>query len=702
MLLAAVLLLGIFSGCGDRTDQEQEGQNVTVPAETETVVPETVPADGNPDDVTCKGTYTAEGNDNAVVASVSGRELTNSALRAYYWLEVEQYRQENHAEAPDFDRPLDVQVCQIDDSVASWQQYFLKRALNAWHSAQALVLQGIEEGVPTEPAYKPNEKNHAEYLTEKPATKWLYGYNKSYEPNEVHQAYLDSLPQRLSDLAAEKGYADGETMAREAMGTTLEQLNAAAELYNRGYMFFTSLGYDIEATQEEVEAEFANRKAEYEALGITETSGKYVDIRQILVRPKSTGSGMHIPDEPDAAADAATEETVVPAEPPVEIAADGTVTCTQDQWEACRLEAEALVAEYNNILKKTVYNALKATNEATFAELANEKSEDSGSRLNGGSYRNIRKGQLAEELDSWCFDEARLPGDMTVIRTRYGYHVLYFCASREIWYAEAEKNAVAQKQAALISTAREKYPMKVDYSAITLSAVNAEGEGISASDVLYADIAHERFPVVPLFLQQDYPDTKYGAFKITSHGCGITALAMLASYMADDDMYPPRMCEAYEDYVYVTGTDGMLFVNAPAEMGFYLKERTWEWRDAYAALEEGHIVVVVQHKGYWTRGGHYLVLEKLLEDGRIKVRDSNIYNYGRLHDHKIDSFAWNTITPKGMSYWIFEDKVTYIPACIRCGNEEGMTDSPMTEDYYCEKCRPAMLRRETYLDRSGR
>ena len=50
-------------------------------------------------------------------------------------------------------------------------------------------------------------------------------------------------------------------------------------------------------------------------------------------------------------------------------------------------------------------------------------------------------------------------------------------------------------------------------------------------------------------------------------------------------------------------------------------------QEAKEALENGHLVVSVQHPGYWTRGGHYIVCESINEEGKVQVRDSNIYNY---------------------------------------------------------------------------
>ena len=315
----------------------------------------------------------------------------------------------------------------------------------------------------------------------------------------------------------------------------------------------------------------------------------------------------------------------------------------------------------------------------------------------------MKPGQLTEILDEWCFDGSRQSGDTTILRTPYGIHILYFSGSCDEAFAAAQADVITEKDAITIRFSRNAFPMTVDYSAIVLGTP-ADSAGIDASrEILYPDIAHQRFPDVPLYLQQDYPDTMYGYFKIVTHGCGITTMAMLASYMADDALTPPIMCERYSDYSFATGTDGSLFNEAPAEMNFYLIKKSFNWKEAKAAMEEGYLVVCVQQKGYWTRGGHYLVLEKLLPDGRVQVRDSNIFNYGRLHDHRQDSFTWGCITPAGMAYWIYDYKRVSIPACWRCGDEttEGLVPGLMEGDYTCEKCVKAQLRRNNFLTLSA-
>jgi len=633
-----LVMMLVLSGCGQKKDDFTEKTELSVPA-TEETVPATVPADGNPNDATCKGSYTGT-TANSVVATSGSAKLTGEELQVWYWAEVAQYRQENKEIAPDFEQPLDTQVCEIDSSVNSWQQYFLKRALSSWHGAQALVQHSKDVPLVTEEAYQPNLANYEKYMTGMPATEVLYGYHSHYRPNSMHQAYLDAIPQMLEDLAQTKGYADSKTMAAEAFGASAQALEAFTDSYNRGYMYFTHLSHYIEPTTEELDTYFAEHPSADAA------EGTIVGFRQILLVPEEGDTG----------------------------------------WAAGEEEAQRILKEWQKAAPCT---------EATFGEMAHKYTQDPGTAVNGGRYQGIRKGQMTKVIEDWCFDPVRQVGDTVILRSDVGVHILYFSGSKTIGREEAEQDYYRQKQNALIAQAKEAYPMKVTYSAITLE--DAQGL-VSNGDLLYPDIAHERFPEVPLYLQQDYPKTMYGGFKITTNGCGITSFAMVASYLADDELTPPEMCALYGRYSHKNGTDGMIFNKESAVLGFYLREKTYDNRVALEALEKGHLVVSIQHPGYWTRGGHYIVCESMNEDGLIQVRDSNIYNYFRVRTHKEDTHKWGNITAAGSGYWVFDYKITRIPACSRCGAPEGITESLLNQEYICEKCDPAILRRSTYLD----
>ena len=79
--------------------------------------------------------------------------------------------------------------------------------------------------------------------------------------------------------------------------------------------------------------------------------------------------------------------------------------------------------------------------EENFAETAKKYSVDS-SAANGGLYENVFKGQMVTEFEDWCFDPARKAGDSEIIKTSYGYHIMYFSGVAEEYYDYMVDSAV--------------------------------------------------------------------------------------------------------------------------------------------------------------------------------------------------------------------------------------------------------------------
>ena len=87
----AVVIALILGGKGGSNPGETTAPST--PAATNPAVAMTVPADGNPDDVTCQGSYSAEEKElkkqgDKVVATMGDAKLTNSELQVYYWMQV--------------------------------------------------------------------------------------------------------------------------------------------------------------------------------------------------------------------------------------------------------------------------------------------------------------------------------------------------------------------------------------------------------------------------------------------------------------------------------------------------------------------------------------------------------------------------------------------------------------------------------------
>lgn len=74
--------------------------------------------------------------------------------------------------------------------------------------------------------------------------------------------------------------------------------------------------------------------------------------------------------------------------------------------------------------------------EEHFAELATENSTDTGSKDNGGLYEAVEPGQMVDAFNSWLFKEGHKAGDYGIIKTDYGYHVMYMVGDN-ISYREA-------------------------------------------------------------------------------------------------------------------------------------------------------------------------------------------------------------------------------------------------------------------------
>lgn len=144
VVAVVILALAVLLGVKDNAQEEDVVPAVTEEATTETTAetePPTVPADGNPDDASCKGTYYADDEAvvaarDTVVATAGDHELTLSQLQVFYWMEVRNFLTQYGSYAAyfglDYTQSLDTQVCPLTEETRTWHQYFLETALYTW------------------------------------------------------------------------------------------------------------------------------------------------------------------------------------------------------------------------------------------------------------------------------------------------------------------------------------------------------------------------------------------------------------------------------------------------------------------------------------------------------------------------------------------------------------------------------------------
>lgn len=168
VVLVAALIALVVSSLGGKDAEPAEETETVLPSETQQTEPTeetveyTIPADGNPDDVTCKGSYTASDADviasrDTVVATAGEYELTVGQLQVYYWMQVREFLSQYGSYLSyfglDYTHGLDAQLCPAVEG-QTWQQYFLSQALLCWQSYQSMAAEAEKNGVEMPAEYR--------------------------------------------------------------------------------------------------------------------------------------------------------------------------------------------------------------------------------------------------------------------------------------------------------------------------------------------------------------------------------------------------------------------------------------------------------------------------------------------------------------------------------------------------------------------
>ena len=93
-----------------------------------------------------------------------------------------------------------------------------------------------------------------------------------------------------------------------------------------------------------------------------------------------------------------------------------TDTSSDADWKEAEDEANKLYQEWLD----------GDATEDSFGALAYEHSADTGSAMYGGLYEDVYDGYMTTTFNDWCMDGRRVHGDTGIVKTEYGYHIMYF------------------------------------------------------------------------------------------------------------------------------------------------------------------------------------------------------------------------------------------------------------------------------------
>lgn len=151
---------------------------------------------------------------------------------------------------------------------------------------------------------------------------------------------------------------------------------------------------------------------------------KTYDVRHILIQ---------FPEEEEGE-EAEAEEKTEEVEVELLNAKDYDVTVDIDV-DLDKTGDKALYKQAQDILE--TYLAGDKTEEA-FAALAVEHSSD-GNAAEGGIYEDVTEGKMVAEFENWALEKGRKKGDVGIVETEYGYHIMYFIAVETSTWADAIK-----------------------------------------------------------------------------------------------------------------------------------------------------------------------------------------------------------------------------------------------------------------------
>ena len=347
----------------------------------------------------------AEKNRNKLVATIADQKLTNGVLQIYYWMDVYDFLENYGYYAVymglDYTQPLDQQ--NHPEEEGTWQHYFLDEALGGWHAYQAMALKGKQQGI---------------------------GLSKEMQES------LDNLRQTLATSAVQNGYSSIDAMLEADMGPgcTYEDYYQYTKTYFEGYMYYSEMSKLIDTSMSAIEAYFTANEEALKQNGITKESGNNYDVRHILIEISG-----------------GTKDD------------NGNTTYSDEDWENCRVKAQALLDQW----------LAGEHTEETFAALAKDNSADGGSNTNGGLYTGLDKDtSFVKEFVDWYMAEDRKVGDYGLIKTDYGYHLMYCSAIEAKWIEECRQGVLTDAYAEILKAAKEEFPMDVNYKNICLGVVD--------------------------------------------------------------------------------------------------------------------------------------------------------------------------------------------------------------------------------------
>ncbi len=286
--------------------------------------------------------------------------------------------------------------------------------------------------------YSYGEADYDTYITENPTALLHYSYANITLTTSDGATDTDITTEILKEF---------ETQFNAV--TTKEEFDAVCFDYLRNYAYKD----DEETTDETINEEIAGFVAENELYPATETNfSKWANgegtVNSVYASLNEEGTAL---DVYFLLAKPALQE-----DNSVNVRHILLTATTYGSDDAAKAKAEELLAQWQGGAKTA----------DSFGALAAEYSEDSAEN---GLYENVLKGDMVDEFNDWIFAEGRAVGDTAIVKTQYGYHIMYMDGfGMPAWHAEADSALKEARYDEDVAALTEKHAVNVSSEVLAL------------------------------------------------------------------------------------------------------------------------------------------------------------------------------------------------------------------------------------------
>lgn len=236
--------------------------------------------------------------------------------------------------------------------------------------------------------------------------------------------YIDNMYETVKAQLGTLKFDSVEAMIAHDFGPggTFENYQEYLRDYYLGTQYYTKLFSEKKFSDQEIEAYYAKNLEALKQAGCSKEDGSVVDVRHILIAPSDEDKKEY----------------------------------TAEEWSTAEAEAQRILDLWLQGEKT----------EDSFADLAKEYS-DCPSSAQGGLIEAVTKGQMVQEFEDWCM-ESHEYGDYDIVKTMYGYHIMFYIHGEEAWYDACTYYLASEALQKYVAGVEENYPLEINYSKIVL------------------------------------------------------------------------------------------------------------------------------------------------------------------------------------------------------------------------------------------